>query len=58
MSAPGNQTMYVYASIYYLSFVNDFSILKGTTYTSTNQINPSLQPALIICPISALFVIN
>lgn len=43
---------------YHLSFVNDFSILKGTAYTSTNQINPSLQPGLIICPISALFVIN
>lgn len=43
---------------YHLSFVNNFSILKGATYRSTNQINPSLQPGLIICPISALFVIN
>lgn len=43
---------------YHLSFVNDFSILKGTKYTSTNQINPPLQPGVIICPISALFVIN
>lgn len=43
---------------YHLSFVNDFSILKRTTYTSTNQINPSVQPGFIICPISVLFVIN
>lgn len=58
MSAPGNQKMYFYERIIIFPFVNDSSILKGPPYTSTNQINPFLQPGLIICPISALFGIN